>query len=226
MKDVGRHILWSLSMAWFIGLATWILYVYPCPEDCPWWVSGADILNLPVASFWYFSSDVLYIDLWFGQIWELSFPAAFYYHMWSSTIAWVVWLLMIRLFWRKFSGHHSLCQKGWYLVLVQWSQRLVLAVSIAASIWVLYVRPLENPIYHLVAEIVRWLNLPIALAGRALPQSWRGLDLWFAPLPGIDEAYARLDAQLVLGTLVYLAILTGLATVINSYWRQPKSAMS
>lgn len=224
--------LWRLLYAIFFCECIWILISIRVGA-----VNGLqpysmilDLLNLPVAVFWrtlkWFGIRTFYLD--FIGHWNYAhyhLMPAFYGHMRSGVLAYLAFFYATDL---AFLGLRRLGKRSgppqgkpskWQpwkpaLPIFRW---VLLAATLSISIWCVISRePTDYGPHAVFYSFMKWVDFPIAVLSLLLPESLRGIDLWFSPLPGLTERDAMLPAHLVLGTAIYSSVFLLLRRVASA----------
>lgn len=209
-----RVLLWSLALSGTI----WLLGDLPSNRFC---YSLMMLLDLPVATFWLLFPSVFRIDFWFGTVTETDFQLAFYFHVVSGALAYLVLFslpFLFRLSWRIL-GFGPVVRAPISLPAVLQEKllryRIFLSIGLGAYLlagatWYLHFKPLPGWENSLVSDLVRLFNLPLAVTGLVLPPELRGLDLWFGTETRVDLIQNQLLQHITLGTLIYSLIPSSL----------------
>ena len=227
--------LWRLLYAIFLCECVWILISIRVGA-----VNGLqpsslilDLLDLPIAVFWrtlgWFGIRTYYLDfIGHGNHVHYHLMPAFYGHLRSGVLAYLAFFytidlaaLGLRRQWsRKQNGNlkdeSSTGRDSWKRALPIF-RLVLLAATLSISIWCVISREPTDYVPHAIFySFLKWIDLPIAVLSQLLPESLRGLDLWFSPLPPLDQRAAMLPAHLVLGTAIYSVVFLLLRRVARA----------
>ena len=243
-----NRFFWRLVLGCFCSAVVWVIWqgpVDPPGQAVAYWLLR--LLDFPIALVWLPFQQAYVLDLWFGNMAEYDFPEAFYYHMKSGVIAYMVFFYLLDIS----AGMAKLLLGTWLrnrisapaterprarrTRVLPLTKLCLAAASLSLGIWCLHAQPLANNIYRIAAAVASVLDWPIALAVQVWPKDLRGpaflfssaSDPWLSPI----QFYARLLG----GTAVYLAVFylvslvleqTGLAERISVSGRAIESALA
>lgn len=212
---------WRLIYSAFFSLWIWLISFDLRPQILPValvaWVVR-QVINLPVVLIMRPFPSVYYLDFWGGPYCEYAAPYAFYGHLESAVLAYMIFFYLAEAISTRLGGA-SLYQKtaahlaDWRFVryfrgnpVFDFARWVVVANLIAGGVWMLYARPLPGDYSRAAIVLREMLDAPIVVASGLLPDAIQKVSL-VSPHTVEAELWAELPLRLLLGTLVYSGIV-------------------